>query len=400
MRFTVAFWILLALSLPEPSAALLSSAPRRRVPPLLDAEASRTDGRFGGVGPGEAGRRDGSGYLAALLQTEAAERPRRSKLPPMNDVLRRSRGVLEQMNSQMEALEAKISDARRDSANTVEAQKVKYEERLERMRKNNSELSSQNDALVRKIKGVRAGIEHGKVAARRLSEGNAALVKDLRNMASNLSLAKEFAANALREADAVLHSKPLNITHELQQQDADRQHQKGLEAVGKGQTPSLLQVANAQHRRKRRRRAGREDPQVLLSSLMGSLNDLTREQNASLAALGRKFEEGYRTLDAEHEVLSVKHQGLLDLLATETETKGKLDVAVKRLQESQAALMQRSNALRTFAKRLGASAQPGGAAPAPAAAAPAKKTSGKRRAERKQPLALLASRRETRAGRR
>merc|ERR1712228_298840 len=109
------------------------------------------------------------------------------------------------------------------------------------------------------------------------------------------------------------------------------EHKKSLMAVHDPSKISMLEVGA--------RLKPRQHPEELLEMLSATLNDLTKEQNASVASLQEQFDAKFYQGELTHQTLLDKQSNLTDTKAQELVFNQRLAVAVDHLKTARENLL-------------------------------------------------------------
>eukprot|EP00448_Togula_jolla_P009843 CAMPEP_0170600776 /NCGR_PEP_ID=MMETSP0224-20130122/17510_1 /TAXON_ID=285029 /ORGANISM="Togula jolla, Strain CCCM 725" /LENGTH=808 /DNA_ID=CAMNT_0010925515 /DNA_START=90 /DNA_END=2516 /DNA_ORIENTATION=- len=279
----------------------------------------------------------------ALLQLSSAASPAATSMEA-SDLLEKPAEVYEAMNSQVNALGARLAELNEEHQQAMLERTTTYEARLEEQRELNAALEKENEELAKEIEAVQADSRAFRTEAAELEKGNAALRLDLEALLQNISLAQDFVQSSLDSLD-FSEDPELEILKTLAEQDASdkssQEHSRQIEAVGRA-GHSLLEFEL--------------DPQDMLQSMNAQLEELKVEMNSSSSALLATFEKKFTAAAKLQTSLLAKQKRLNETKASEEDLRASLEVAVDHLRKTQEELRERSSALQHFASKIGSDA--------------------------------------------
>jgi len=174
---------------------------------------------------------------------------------------------------------------------------------------------------------------------------------DLKTLQHNLTTVQEFTMHALNESAFMLLENPsLLVLDELAEQDA-------LLTVGKKRALRLQEIGTAHKLRARgsllQTEVVGDAAQDILASLAEALEELGQEQTQSEAELKAAFEKDHKVNADQRDALLSKQMKLNQTKAAAVELKQRLNEAVVHLQSAHENLIQKTEAVRGYAKRMG-----------------------------------------------
>jgi len=277
-------------------------------------------------------------------------------LPKVSTIMDQPDRTFKELSSKTISLEERFVQHQTQNVRALKKQKAEYEKRLRDQFTENRATERMNRKLSQEIEDLQQANTRIRAKANKVSKENDELRGHLQGMLSNISLAQEFANGTLGAARELFHEAPeLQVLADLAQKDAaeeqEQLHQHHLNLIGGGLKISMFQ-ADAGARPRQQDEQG--DPADLLQSLLASLSDLTKQEEASSAQLKEAFERESKKSDEQREALLQKQAELNATLSAEAALHERLVSALNFVQATNKRLLKHSTSLRNFALRLGA----------------------------------------------
>lgn len=296
--------------------------------------------------------------------------------------------------SQITELQEQLKQAKSTSLATVTTKKQEYEQKLHAAMSSNLDVEAKNEQVAKAIRGLRNDQAALRAKAGEIELASNSVEAGLQELRANITLAEEFTGRVLASSEELLHRSPeVQILEELEEQERNASRAKILEArLDEITVASTWARSHVNMMQVGAIRTGTE-PQALLRSLLSAWNNMTVEEDASLAALDAAFEKEWNATAARREVLLKQQAKLDETLQHEEDMKAKLVTAVAHLQYTHDELLKERSSLMQFALRLAGRPVPvkaheiPKAPPASAPAEQAEQTEQAERAERATPAA-------------
>jgi len=279
-------------------------------------------------------------------------------LPPTEEILANKDKVFRDVTSSIGTFQQRMQAVRAENTQAIENQRASYDQQLQAQDAENKQQLELNEVIGQSVETYRAQNRQLRERAQKMSNANNKLAVDIESMKSNVTLAQEFATEALVSAKQRLdNASALTILDKLDQADdkksREESHQNKMAYVG-GASDGLvaLQV-----------KATLESPKELLQSLLIGLDNLKNEQNESEVTLKKHFQTALqKMLDVNSSVME-QQVALNESEFKEKSLNERLHNAVDHLEDTHQLLSTRAEALRTFFMRLGVRPMPSAAKP-------------------------------------
>lgn len=270
------------------------------------------------------------------------------------EALQHPPAVFKSMSSTVSQLQRQLEQAHQQSLADVAAKKAAYEKSLREGLLRNRDMERLNTDLRQDIAAQQEENRQLRATSLSIEEESRALRADLMEMQTNITLAKEFGEIALNTSNALLlQASEMTIFEELDEEDAkktaDRSRDDRLDAIGSKRL-AMLQLAT--------RVTQPVNTQAVLQAMISSWEQITVEQNASLALMQQKFEEDIRPVSERYEALRMQQEELGATKAAEALLHTKLAGAVTHLSSARDLLRRQRRALRQLARLLSKTAIP------------------------------------------
>mmetsp|Transcript_42045 Transcript_42045/g.116093 ORF Transcript_42045/g.116093 Transcript_42045/m.116093 type:complete len:721 (+) Transcript_42045:68-2230(+) len=287
----------------------------------------------------------------ALLQTSAVVQTQKYPFLHVTKIMSRPHKVLAAMNSHATALEESLATLHSQSRSAVAKQRAMYERRLQAQDRDNRATSDANEKLKSEIKAARKSNDELRLTANGLVKANQAKVAELKVLRANLTTAQEFAELAVNEGVAKIHNaSEVQILFELADKDAVKKeelaHMNMLDAIAGSDKIALFEVDVRQS-------PAQQHARDLLSMLASAMDDLNKEQNATLASLEASFEESFKEGETRSMAMHAEQAELNATKSLEIALNRRLDAAVKHLKQVHQSLKQQVKSLQSFVQGLG-----------------------------------------------
>jgi len=288
---------------------------------------------------------------------EARPRKRSMQLPAVASFVQGPDRVFKEFASKTANLQGRLDDVRRKSFRATKKLKAQYERLLSAKVAEDRATGRTNAQLRDHIDRVQKANKRLRKGANELVQENGLLIANLEKILSNISIAQEFANTTLETSAHNLNRHTnVQVLSDLAEQDEERRrasyHEQRLRDV-EGAVPVSMLQSHAELRHYSEPDESQDGPEALMRALLGSLEDLKKEQNASDALMKDTFEEESEKIARHHAAQLDEQVELNATLAYEEGLHEKLVGAYKFASDKHEFLLHRTTAFQVFARQLG-----------------------------------------------
>jgi len=271
-------------------------------------------------------------------------------LPPADEMLGQQGAIFKDVNSKLQLLAAHVQHAEETTISAAKEQRAKYEQSLAEYTAQNDKELRTNEHIKQEISDLRASNKAIRARTDTLISENNLLSQDLQLILSNITIAEEFATQAILTSNNASAAPELSILTELATQDSasrkSEEHAKKLTDLEVA-APKMALISTLQGR------GANEDAEKMIESLVSQFDNLKNEQNATGATLAIKFNKEMEVLTEHRASIMAERTELNDTKTALLTISERLLAAEKHLQATHEVLVKRGASLRQFSLTLG-----------------------------------------------
>jgi len=299
----------------------------------------------------------GPKYQGGGARHKARPRKKLVRLPAVASFVHGPDRLFREFASKTAKLQGRLDDVQRKSFRTTKKLKAQYERQLSTKVAEDRATGRTNSRLRDQIATLQKANKRLRKGANDFMQENRLLIANFEKIVSNISVAQEFVNTTLETSAHKFNRDPnVQVLSDLAEQDEERRHtlyhEQRLREV-EGAAPVSMLQSHTELRPYPEADASPADPEALMQALLGSLEDLKKEQNASDALMKDAFEKEMEKIARHHTAQLGEQADLNATLAYEEELHEKLVAAYKFASDKHELLLHRTTAFQAFARRLG-----------------------------------------------
>jgi len=264
-------------------------------------------------------------------------------------------GADDGMGSHLGALEASLVALQAQGRAAIEAQKNTYEKKLASQLRDNKKAERTNAQEAMEIRMMLNEIKLMRGHAKGLLDTNLRLREDVRIARENISMARGFISEVTKHATRMQEDTPElaeSIDDLAREQRAARVNQVGAVDQSWGADSILLQFGAVL------RTPSTAGPQDILQEMVLDLEGVQEKQRATEASLKALYDEELQQARARGEEEHRVKEKLDAMKATVLDTKEKVTMAVRSLEETMTVLKRTRASLFEYLNRIGEGSSP------------------------------------------